>query len=153
MVTLHFDHTVFHSTARAASGFKLLAQRIQCRVIECQALDQGDAFAGSAFGFTRHTNDAVRRRPRFSRAALAGGHGLAASWAHAAGIGAVDQAAADEFGFHGNCEIEIWTTIVEQASTVARGLIQVLDATLLIAINTYFTEAMCENELKPKKGI
>src|SRR3954463_16722714 len=99
MVALHFPPAVLHRAAGAARRLQLLGELLERRRVHGQAANHCDGFAAAPFGFARDTNDTVRRRGcRRGVTADTLRDRLAATGAHPARVGGVDETAA---GFHG----------------------------------------------------
>ena len=86
MVALHFNHTIFDRTARAAGSAQLFAQCGKRHHIKQQALDKRDAFATTAFGLQADAYNAIGGRYRL-RFTCAGCDWLAACRAHSSAVG------------------------------------------------------------------
>ena len=90
VVALHFNQAVFHGASGAASRFESSAEHNQRDGIQRQSPDHGHRFSVAAFGFPGHPYDTIRNRCRWSLGTRTLANGLAASGAHPAAFGAVN---------------------------------------------------------------
>ena len=100
VIALHFDRAVFHGASGAASRFEFSAELNQRVVIQRQSPDHGHRLSVAAFGFPGHPYDTIRNRCRRSFATRTLANGLAASGAHPAAFGAVNDPVTFPGGLH-----------------------------------------------------
>ena len=100
VIALYFDQAVFYGAAGAASRFEFSAEHVQRGGIQRQSPDHGHRFSVAAFGFPGHPYDTIRNRCRWSPGTRTLANGLAASGAHPAAFGAVNDPVTFPGGLH-----------------------------------------------------